>query len=143
MQDMPLAKIINDKIVPGDLLKLLSGKEIGGVVTFSGVVRETEEGKKLNSIYYEAEESMAKKLISVIVAEAISKFNLIDALAVHRTREVKVGETSVFIAACSTHRVDAFRGCEFIIDSIKLDVPIWKKDVFEEGWRWRSEKYEG
>ncbi|MEM0156268.1 MAG: molybdenum cofactor biosynthesis protein MoaE [Thermoplasmataceae archaeon] len=139
---MPYVGIMEDSIDEKKLLKLLSGREIGAVVTFSGVVRETEDGRKLKSLYYETQESMATKLLNELVNESISKFDLIDALAVHRKGDVKVGEVSVFVATCSRHRLGAFRGCEFIIDGIKLDAPIWKRDIFIDGERWRSEKLE-
>jgi molybdopterin synthase catalytic subunit len=139
---MPYVAIMGESIEEQKLLKLLAGSEIGAVVTFSGVVRETEEGKRLKSLYYETQESMAINVINNLVNESISKFDLIDALAVHRKGEVKVGEISVFVAACSKHRLGAFRGCEFIIDGIKIDAPIWKRDIFTDGERWRSERFE-
>ena len=139
---MPLARIIQSVIQPDDYINSISVPQTGGLVTFSGIVRKTESGRELKSLFYEAHESMALKKIKEILEDAIKRFELLDAIAVHRIGEVEVGETSVFTAAASIHRKDAFRGCEFIIDRIKLDCPIWKKDIFKDGERWRSENLE-
>ncbi len=139
---MPLARIVRSVIRPDDYIKKISVPETGGLVTFSGIVRETEDGRELKSLFYEAHESMALKKITETLEDAIKRFGLLDAIAVHRIGEVEVGETSVFTVAASIHRKDAFRGCEFIIDRIKLDCPIWKKDIFTDGERWRSENLE-
>ncbi|MHB1709156.1 MAG: molybdenum cofactor biosynthesis protein MoaE [Thermoplasmataceae archaeon] len=139
---MPLARIVRSVIHPEDYIKMILVPETGGLATFSGIVRKTEDGRELKSLLYEAHESMALKKITEIIEEAIKRFGLLDAIAVHRIGEVEVGETSVFTAAASVHRKDAFRGCEFIIDRIKLDCPIWKKDIFTDGERWRSENIE-
>ena len=139
---MPLARIIQSVIHPEDYVDRISVPETGGLVTFSGIIRKTESGRELKSLFYEAHESMALKKIKEILEDAIKRFGLLDAIAVHRIGEVQVGEISVFTAAASIHRKDAFRGCEFIIDRIKLDCPIWKKDVFTDGERWRSENLE-
>ncbi len=139
---MPLARIIQSVIQPDNYINSISVPETGGLVTFSGIVRMTESGRELKSLFYEAHESMALKKIKEILEDAIKRFGLLDAIAIHRIGEVQVGEISVFTAAASIHRKDAFRGCEFIIDRIKLDCPIWKKDVFTDGERWRSENLE-
>ena len=139
---MPLARIIQSVIQPDDYINFISVPQTGGLVTFSGIVRKTESGRELKSLFYEAHESMALKKIKEILEDAIKRFGLLDAIAIHRIGEVQVGEISVFTAAASIHRKDAFRGCEFIIDRIKLDCPIWKKDVFTDGERWRSENLE-
>ena len=139
---MPLARIIQSVIQPDDYINFISVPQTGGLVTFSGIVRKTESGRELKSLFYEAHESMALKKIKEILEDAIKRFGLLDAIAIHRIGEVQVGEISVFTAAASIHRKDAFRGCEFIIDRIKLDCPIWKKDMFTDGERWRSENLE-
>ena len=139
---MPLARIVRSVIHPEDYINQIPVPETGGLVTFAGIVRKTEDGRELKSLFYEAHESMALKKITETIEDAIKRFELLDAIAVHRIGEVEVGETSVFTAAASIHRKDAFRGCEFIIDRIKLDCPIWKKDIFKDGERWRSENLE-
>jgi molybdopterin synthase catalytic subunit len=139
---MPLARIARSAIHPDDYIKRISVPETGGLVTFSGIVRKIEDGRELKSLFYEAHESMALRKITEIIDDAIKRFGLLDAIAVHRIGEVEVGETSVFTAAASIHREDAFLGCKFIIDRIKQDCPIWKKDIFTDGERWRSENLE-
>ena len=139
---MPLARIVQSVIQPDDYINSISVPQTGGLVTFSGIVRKTESGRELKSLFYEAHESMALKKIKEILEDAIKRFGLLDAIAIHRIGEVQVGEISVFTATASIHRKDAFRGCEFIIDRIKLDCPIWKKDIFKDGERWRSENLE-
>ncbi len=139
---MPISRIVKEKIEPDEYIRQISGPETGALVTFSGIVRETEGGRELKSLFYEAKETMAQKKMSEIIEDAMSRFGLIDAIAVHRIGDVKTGETSVFVVAASMHRKNAFKGCEFIIDRIKQDCPIWKKDIFTDGERWRSETIE-
>ena len=101
----------------------------GAIVTFSGVTREVPH------LDYEAYSEMAAERIDQIVAEAIVKHGLLRAAADHRTGRVALGEPSVVVAASAAHRPEAFAGAREIIDRIKAEAPIFKK---EEG-EWREE----
>ena len=101
--------------------------ERGGVVLFSGVVRDTEGGAKIGAIGYEAYEPLAAKELARIVAAAEAAHGA--AVAVHhRLGPVAAGEASVLVAAAAAHRPEAFAACREVIDRLKETVPIWKAD---------------
>ncbi len=97
----------------------------GAVVTFIGTVRD--DGMK--ALEYEAYSEMAAKQLRKIGEDAVKRFRLNDAVIVHRTGRLEIGENVVFIAVSAPHRADAFDGCRYIIDEIKEVVPIWKKGI--------------
>lgn len=101
--------------------------ERGGVVLFSGVVRDTEDGARIGAIGYEAYEALALKELGRIVAAAEAAHGA--AVAVHhRLGPVPAGEASVLVAAGAAHRAEAFAACREVIDRLKETVPIWKAD---------------
>ena len=108
----------------------------GAVVTFSGVVREHSSGRKVQKLFYEAHISMAELKIKSIVDEAMQKWLLKKIAVQHRTGELHVGDVAVVIAVAAPHRNEAFQACKFIIDKIKEDVPIWKKEYYDDEARW-------
>lgn len=111
----------------------------GAIVVFTGTVRPLESGNSINELHYECYPEMAYKLIEDIVRSAMKKYGLNDAVVVHRYGDVPAGEASVVVAASSGHRKEAFGGCSEIIDRIKAEVPIWKKDIGERT-QWQSER---
>ena len=139
---MKLALIVKDQILLYERLMKLEKSVSGAIVTFSGVVRPKEDGKDLLALHYEAHESMAQKQMESILSDSIDKYRLNDAIVIHRIGRVNVGETSVIVIASSEHRSEAFEGNRYIIDRIKSEVPIWKKDIFKDSEQWRSEKME-
>ena len=140
---MKLAMIVSKELLLPEWLQMVESSLSGAIVTFSGVVRPVEDGKDLLALYYEAYESMALSKMDEILAESIEKYPLNDAIAVHRTGRVEAGKVSVIVIASSEHRSEAFEGCKAIIDRIKTEVPIWKKDIFRNSEHWRSERIEG
>ncbi len=113
--------------------------ELGGIVTFEGVTRAELDGDHgpLVRLDYEAHESMARKQLERLADEATSRFGAGKVALVHRLGSVPPGGASVMIAVACPHRGEAFDACRWIIDTLKQDVPIWKKDVFEDGFvRW-------
>ena len=105
--------------------------ESGAVVQFVGTVRKEGNGKELKGLFYEAYTEMAEKRLKEILDEAGSRWGLRKKLLVHRLGEVPVGEASIVIAVSAPHRKEAFEACSWIIDSVKKDVPVWKKDVWQ------------
>jgi len=110
---------------PAAIERLVSCKERGAVVTFSGVVRDRENGSAISAIVYEAYDSMAKKELERIAASVEKETGAVVAVH-HRVGEVPVGEASVIVCAASGHRPEAFSACRLAIDRLKADVPIWK-----------------
>ncbi|MEE4186179.1 MAG: molybdenum cofactor biosynthesis protein MoaE [Gammaproteobacteria bacterium] len=109
----------------------------GGYATFEGWVRNTNEGLDVRRLEYQAYERLANKEGQRIMAEAAEKFALVHAVCVHRTGELEIGDTAVWVAVSAGHRDAAFRACRYIIDEVKLRVPIWKKEYYvngDSGW---------
>jgi len=106
---------------------------VGGVVTFEGRVRNTNEGKDVRSLEYEAYKEMSIGEGQKIMAEVKDKFDLIDLYCVHRVGHLKIEELAVWIITTAVHRRDAFLATQYIIDEVKLRLPIWKKEHYSAG----------
>jgi len=105
--------------------------EAGAIVVFVGTVR-AEEG--LEALHLEAYEEMAMERLAAVRDEALSRFEVLEVAGVHRVGRMGVGEDIVVIAVSAAHRADAFRACRFMIDELKVTVPIWKKELGPERW---------
>jgi len=105
----------------------------GGYVAFEGWVRNENEGRSVHRLDYEAYPAMAEKEGLRIVSEAIDRFGLTAARCVHRTGRLAIGDMAVWVGVSSPHRGEAFEACRFIIDQVKVRVPIWKKEFYEDG----------
>ncbi|MBS1565763.1 MAG: molybdenum cofactor biosynthesis protein MoaE [Bacteroidetes bacterium] len=105
----------------------------GAVVLFSGETRDHSHGRTVTHLDYEAQESMANKMIGEIVNEALVKWSLKLAIAVHRTGRVAVGETAVVVITAAAHRREAYAANRYIIDRVKHEAPIWKREYFTDG----------
>ena len=112
--------------------------EAGGLVVFVGTVRNATKGKTVLRLEFEAYEKMAIKEMKKIADHATSKWSLHKMVIHHRTGVVPVGDAAVVIACSSAHRKEAFTACEYAIDTLKETVPIWKKEIFEDGDVWVS-----
>jgi molybdopterin synthase catalytic subunit len=107
--------------------------ECGATVTLDGYAREWTKGKHTLYLVYEAYDSMALTEMQRLGVEAHERFDIAHLGIVHRTGRLEIGETSVVIAASAPHRKAAFEACEWAIKELKRTVPIWKKEVFENG----------
>ncbi|MCZ6660874.1 MAG: molybdopterin converting factor subunit 1 [bacterium] len=108
----------------------------GAVAAFGGVVREETEGRRVLYLEYEAYPSMAERKMTQIGGEIGAKW-AVDAVAIlHRVGHLEVGEMSVAIAVAAPHRREALEACSYAIERLKEIVPIWKKEVFEDGEVW-------
>ncbi len=103
---------------------------------FIGTVRNTTKGKAVVRLEFEAYESMALKEMQKIADKAHANWKLQRVLIHHRTGVLHIGEIPVIIDVSSAHRAAAFEACRFIIDTLKETVPIWKKEIFEDGEDW-------
>lgn len=110
----------------------------GAVNTFIGTVRNSANGKNVVWLEYEAYESMAVAEIRKIIDDASHRWPLQGWAVSHRVGTLKPGEVSVAVAVSAPHRRESFEACQYIIDTIKEKVPIWKKEVFEDGEEWVS-----
>ncbi|HTK22539.1 MAG TPA: molybdenum cofactor biosynthesis protein MoaE [Mucilaginibacter sp.] len=108
----------------------------GGIDVFIGTVRDVTKGKTVLRLEFEAYEAMALKEMHKIAEQAFNKWPVQKLLIHHRTGVLKVGEVPVIIAVSCAHRNAAFEACRYVIDTLKQTVPIWKKEVFEDGEVW-------
>lgn len=113
-----------------------SSQRMGGIATFIGCARDFSEGRAVSQISFDAYGSMALAEMSTLRAEAIAQFALLDARIVHRVGTIAAGEQIVFIAAGAEHRAPALQACQWLIDTLKQRVPIWKKEVTPQGDAW-------
>ena len=111
----------------------------GAVVTFLGVTRDHNEGRKVVYLDYEAYQPMAENKILEIIGEMRDKWELGKIAIAHRTGRVDIGETSMVVAVGSAHRRPAFESALYFVDRLKEVVPIWKKELFEGGEVWIGE----
>lgn len=116
--------------------RLITGAA-GAVVTFDGVVRDNTKGRRVVTLQYEAYEPMAVKEMRRVGEEIREQWPDVDRIGIiHRFGELKISESSVVIVITSPHRRVAFEACRYAIDRVKQTVPIWKKEIFEDGEAW-------
>jgi len=108
----------------------------GGVVTFQGVVRDNARGKRIRYLEYDAYPEMAVQQMTAIAQEVERRWQTNHIAMVHRTGRLEIGECSVVVIVACPHRAEAFDACRYAIDTLKSDVPIWKKEVAEDGEEW-------
>lgn len=120
----------------GALRRAANRPGAGAVIVFEGVVRSPSMGKDVRWLEYEAYEAMAIAQMETIVAEAHSGWSVSAVYLHHRLGRIDVGETSVIAVASAPHREEAFAACRHLIERLKADVPIWKKEVFADGSEW-------
>ncbi|MAF37488.1 MAG: molybdopterin (MPT) converting factor, subunit 2 [Chloroflexi bacterium] len=108
----------------------------GAVVTFLGTTRDNFEGKTVLTLEYEAFDEMAVKKLEEVRQELMVEFGLEQIAISHRIGTVGIGEISLVIAVGSPHRKESFNACQKAVDRIKEVVPIWKKEVYQDGSRW-------
>jgi len=108
----------------------------GGICTFLGVVRDTNLGRDVDHLVYEAYPEMAVAQMARIVDEVAERWPGALAAIAHRTGRLEIGEASVAIAVSAPHRAAAFEACRHAIDALKAGVPIWKKEVWTDGSAW-------
>ncbi len=121
------------------LLSRVSGPDCGGVVTFSGVVRNRARGQAIDHLVYEAYPPMAEQELQKILAQVRKRWPEVRLALSHRVGRLEIGDAAVMIAAAAPHRADAFEACRFAIDALKQSVPIWKKEFAEDGAYWVEE----
>jgi molybdopterin synthase catalytic subunit len=110
--------------------------KVGAVVNFVGTVRDLNESEQVAEMELEHYAGMTEKSIEDIIAQARARWDLFDALVIHRVGPLKPLDQIVLVAVTSAHRGEAFAACEFIIDYLKTEAPFWKKEQTPQGARW-------
>jgi len=118
------------------LVALVGAQGDGAVVTFAGLVRDHNQGRRVHFLEYEAYEPLAVRALQQIVDEAQQLWPSARVAAHHRIGRLEIGDASIVIAAASAHRGDAFAACRYTIERVKQIVPIWKREHFEGGDVW-------
>jgi len=111
----------------------LQNPAAGAYVSFEGWVRNHNEGKEVKSLEYEAYHALANKEGERILQEAKEKFDILESLCIHRIGHLQIGEVAVWVGVIAKHRDAAFLACRYIIDEVKIRVPIWKKEHYTDG----------
>ncbi|GAA4463153.1 molybdenum cofactor biosynthesis protein MoaE [Nemorincola caseinilytica] len=130
---------IHISAAPLDVAQCIAGvmsPQSGGIDIFVGTVRDSTKGRKVLRLEFEAYEAMALSEMQKIAGSAAAQWPLHAMLIHHRTGALQVGDIAVIIAVSAAHRDAAFRACRYAIDTLKQTVPIWKKEVFEDGEIW-------
>ncbi len=122
------------------LSSLVGGASRGAVVTFEGVVRDHARGKAVTRLFYEAYPSMALAVMRKIVDGIEAEIPAARVAVHHRTGMLEIGDCAVQIAAASAHRAEAFDACRLVIDRLKQDCPIWKREIGPDGDEWVSDR---
>ena len=129
-------EILDDELPTSAVLEEIKAGSDGAVCLFDGIVRDNTRGRRTLHLDYEAYREMALKQMNELARLAVEKFGVRDVALLHRLGRLKIGETSVLIVVASAHRGTAFDACRWLIDALKKQVPIWKKETFVDGAVW-------
>jgi molybdopterin synthase catalytic subunit len=113
-----------------------SNPKIGAVASFIGVCRDTNDGGMVGKMTLEHYPGMTEKALEAIVAEARRRWEVMDALVIHRIGDLRPTDQIVLVVVAGAHRGEAFAACEFIMDYLKTRAPFWKKEDTPHGSRW-------
>ncbi len=131
-----VVELTREPIAAQELVAQVKAPQSGAVVVFDGIVRNHSGQRQTVCLDYQAYEPMAASKMREIVGQVRARFALDGVVLVHRLGRLQVGETSVLIAVSAPHRAAAFDACRFIIEHVKHDLPIWKKEQFADGTVW-------
>jgi molybdopterin synthase catalytic subunit len=132
-------KITSEVLNLSECVEKVMSPQAGGIDVFIGTVRDHTKGKKVIRLEFEAYEKMALNEMQKIADEMMKRWPLHKILIHHRTGILQIGEVPVVIAVSASHRNAAFDACRYAIDTLKQTVPIWKKEIFEDGEEWVAE----
>lgn len=114
----------------------LARPDIGAVVSFTGQVRDLNDGSSVSALTLEHYPGMTEKSLQAIVEDAKQRWAILDALVIHRYGVLKPQDKIVLVVVSGAHRGDAFAACEYIMDYLKTRAPFWKKESTKDGERW-------
>ncbi|PYN28071.1 MAG: molybdenum cofactor biosynthesis protein MoaE [Candidatus Rokuibacteriota bacterium] len=130
-------RVVTEPLSPDAIADEVDDPGAGGIVIFSGVVRNETGGRPVKFLEYEAHAPMAEVKMREIGETVRGRWPGVKRVAMlHRIGRLEIGEASVLIAVAAAHRGDAFEACRYAIDTLKQTVPVWKKEHFEDGEVW-------
>ncbi|QDU64099.1 Molybdopterin synthase catalytic subunit [Planctomycetes bacterium Pan216] len=128
-----MIKLTKDTIDYHQLVEEARGNAFGAVVLFLGTVREMSEGRRVDALDYDAYPPMAEKELRGVVDEARQRWPLGEVSVIHRYGHLDLGDIAVAVVTASAHRAEAFAGAQWIMETIKERVPIWKRENWSDG----------
>lgn len=131
-----LTRVTPDPLVTDEAVSAVGSPAAGAIGVFLGVVRDNNLGRRVSYLEYDAYPSMAEKVMAEIGREASEKFALEDFAILHRTGRLEIGEASLLVAVSTGHRAESFEAGHWIVNEVKKRVPVWKKEVWEDGEEW-------
>jgi MoaE-MoaD fusion protein len=129
-------RLTPDPIDLGAVIAEVADERAGAIASFLGTTRIESRGRTVVHLDYEAYEGMAEKVMAEIAEALSARYDLCRVAITHRIGRVGIGETSVAIAVSAPHREHALAACKEAIDTLKVDVPLWKKEVYDTGETW-------
>ena len=129
-------QIKKEKITPKKCIDWAMSEKSGGINIFIGSVRDNTKGRTVKYLDYDVYENMALSEMKKIANYCKKKWEIHKILIHHRIGKLEVGDISVVIVVSAPHRKETFLACQYAIDTLKLKVPIWKKEIFEDGKEW-------
>jgi molybdopterin synthase catalytic subunit len=131
-----MIKLTEKPIDIGEVIDAVRDDRAGGIDVFVGTVRAQTQGRKVVALEFEVYNRMAESELKRITAEAFQKWPVLKTAVSHAVGRKMIGDIAVAIAVSAAHREAAFDACRYIIDTLKERVPIWKKEIFEDGEVW-------
>ena len=131
--DAGLFQVTSETLDPERLMRAVRKDESGAVILFSGVARNHSEGRRVLALEYDAYPSMAERKLREVADEVRARWPITAIGVLHRTGRLAIGETSLLVAVSAAHRQEVFEACHYAVDRIKQIVPIWKKEIWEDG----------
>lgn len=127
------AELTSERIDLNHITSRVMHPHIGARVLFSGEIRAANHGQDVIKLEYTAHKLLAEKHMNAVLTEAASKFPLIGAICIHRIGLLEISECAVAVLTCGRHRSEAYAANRYIIDRVKAETPIWKREFFADG----------
>ncbi len=129
-------QLLDRPLEPQNCIDRVSHSSAGGIDVFIGTVRDNTKGKPVVRLDFEAYDKMAVSEMRKIARQIVDRWPTLGVSIHHRTGSLQIGDIAVIIAVATPHRKAAFEACQYAIDTLKETVPIWKKEIFEDGEVW-------
>jgi molybdopterin synthase catalytic subunit len=131
-----MIEISSQKIDIQAVIDDVTSDKAGAIDVFIGTVRDNSLAKNVVKLEYETYDTMAIKKLEALISEAKTKWPIEKVAIVHRKGTLAIGDVAVVIAVSTPHRAESFAACQWIIDNLKIVVPIWKKEFYNDGAVW-------
>ena len=129
-------RLIETRLSLDEAVREVARDEAGAIATFTGTTRSRSRGRDVRFLDYEASEGMAERTMEELVEALKRRHEVLEVAIHHRVGRVEIGEPSVVIAVSAAHRAAALEACREAIDTLKVSVPLWKKETYEGGEEW-------